>query len=411
MAALIWTGIVASGFVYFRSSIRDLSLMAFEIREVAWSVALLALGSGALWAFRSNWIGARKLAGVLLILTAVDLLYFSIGYYPAFPSKYLRPSSPSLDFLRKQSGESRFIGLGSMLPPEISVLYRLEDARGYDALTPYRHYRVMGRVDSALHDLLSRLRSEAPKERGWMSTTLYYRSLERYTGTRDPEMIDALRHIDYWSNVIGQIERPNLLSLMGIRYVLCQVGNPLPARAKMRLVHASDAEIWENPGALPKAFISTKPVFAESDEAALDLISDPDFDFKARAVIHAGREVPIKVQGAPEESTELIPVKMVSYSADEVRLAADSPQGGWLVLSDLYFPGWQARVDGKKVPIFAANYLFRGVYVEPGHHSVDFTYRPISFYAGTVLSLVTLLTLGVRVIRSNKKRHELYELH
>lgn len=396
MAALIWTGIVISGFVYFRSSIRDLSLMDFELREVAWSAALLALGTGALWAFRSNRIGSTKLASVLLILTVVDLLYFSIGYYPAFSSEYLLPSSRSIDFLRKQSGESRFMGLGSMLPPEVSVLYRLQDSRGYDALTPYRYYRVMGRVDSQIHDLLSRLRSEAPKERGWMSTTLFYRSVERYTGSRDPEMIDALRRADYWSSDIDQIERPNLLSIMGIRYVLCQPGDPLPGRAKMRLVHTSDAEIWENPSALPKAFISTRPVFAESDDAALDVISGPDFDFSRRAVIHAGSEVTF--QGSPGGNTELIPVKTVSYSSDEVKLTADSPQGGWLVLSDLYFPGWQARIDGKKVRIFPANYLFRGVYVEPGYHRVDFTYRPLSFYAGTVLSLVTLITLAGLVL-------------
>jgi len=170
----------------------------------------------------------------------------------------------------------------------------------------------------------------------------------------------------------------------------------------MRLVHTSDAEVWENPGALPKAFISTSPVFAESDDAALDVISDPGFDFSRRAVIHAGREVSINVPGSTGGNAELIPVKTVSYSSNEVKLAADSPQGGWLVLSDLYFPGSQARIDGKKVRIFPANYLFRGVYVEPGYHNVDFTYRPISFYAGTVLSLVTLMALaGLVLVRSS----------
>jgi hypothetical protein len=399
LAGLSWSVIVISGFVHFRSSIRQLSLMSFELREIAWSAGLLVLGSGALWAFRSNRIDSTKLAGAFLILTVVDLFYFSIGYYPAFSSEHLLPSSRSLDFLRQQAGESRFMGLGSMLPPELSVLYRVQDSRGYDALTPYRHYRVMGRVDSEIHDLLSRLQAQAPKERGWMSTTLFYRSLERYTGSTDPKMIDALRQTDYWSSDIDKIERPNLLSIMGIRYVLCQAGNLLPERARMHLVHTSDAEIWENPGALPKAFISTRPVFVQSDDAALDAISDLDFDFARRAVIHAGSEVPIDVQGSAGGNTELIPVKIVSYSSDEVKLSADSPQGGWLVLSDLYFPGWQARIDGKEVRIFPANYLFRGVYLEPGNHKVEFTYRPISFYAGAILCLVTLISLagfGVR---------------
>ncbi len=390
--AVVWSGLVASGLVYFWGPVHELSLLRFELQEISWCAAVLILASGVLLACRVMRVAPSKLAPVLLILAIVDLFRFSSGYYPAFPSRYLRPPSTSLEFLQKRAGTNRFLGIGGELPPEVSLLYRLQDARGYDALTPYRHYMLMGRVDSGIHDFLAHLRAGRPAGMRWTPSTLFYRSLRHYIESTDPEMTDTLRHIDYWSSEIQQVERPNLLSIMGVRYLLCNSGNPLPDRAKMRLVHASDAEIWENPDALPRAFIATEPVFAKSDSTALDLISDPAFDFRRSAVIctdaQATGDLDIK-SSAPQ----LIPVNISAYSPDWVQLEASSPHGGWLVLSDLYFPGWHATVDGIEARIFPANYLFRAVRVEPGHHVVTFAYRPLSLYAGLVLCSIAILAV------------------
>ncbi len=390
--AIVWSGLVVSGFVYFWIPIHDLSLTRFEFEEIFWCAGLLILASGALLAYRLMRVGPSLLAPILVILAIVDLFRFCSGYYPAFPSRYLRPKSTSLEYLQNHAGSDRFVGVGGELPPETSLLYRLQDARGYDALTPYRHYLAMGRIDSTIHDFLAQLQAGKPEGTRWTPSTLYYLSLKQYLESMDPVVIDTLRHIDYWSSEIQRIERPNLLSIMGIRYVLCNSGNPLLRRTKMRLVHTSDAEIWENPDALPRAFIAAGPIFAKSDSAALDLISDPAFDFRTSAVIFTGVPAPGNVN-AGSRTTELIPVNISNYSPDSVQLEADSPHGGWLVLSDLYFPGWRATVDGADTPIFPANYLFRAVRVEPGHHVVAFTYRPSSLYAGLVLCSVAFVAI------------------
>jgi len=68
---------------------------------------------------------------------------------------------------------------------------------------------------------------------------------------------------------------------------------------------------------------------------------------------------------------------------------------GFLILSDAFYPGWEARVDSEKREILQADVCCRAVALEPGCHRVEFRYRPRSFRIGLVISLVTLVALLV----------------
>jgi uncharacterized membrane protein YfhO len=63
------------------------------------------------------------------------------------------------------------------------------------------------------------------------------------------------------------------------------------------------------------------------------------------------------------------------------------------VLTDSWFPGWKATVDGKNAPIHRVDYLIRGVSVPAGAHTVEFRYQPLSWRIGWIVSLAALLAI------------------
>ena len=75
-------------------------------------------------------------------------------------------------------------------------------------------------------------------------------------------------------------------------------------------------------------------------------------------------------------------VALTGYRAEEVELDATMDTAGLVVLTDTFYPGWQADVDGAPTPIVRANYFARGVFVDRGTHHIVFRYRPNSHRAG-----------------------------
>ena len=75
-----------------------------------------------------------------------------------------------------------------------------------------------------------------------------------------------------------------------------------------------------------------------------------------------------------------------------------------LVLSDLYYPGWRAVVDGRPADILRANYLMRAVAVPAGRHTVGFVYEPASFKAGIAASLAGGLAIALMVLLHVRSR-------
>ena len=79
-----------------------------------------------------------------------------------------------------------------------------------------------------------------------------------------------------------------------------------------------------------------------------------------------------------------------------VRIRVDASNDGFLFLADSWYPGWIAQVDGIDTQIYKADIVFRAVHVRQGVHTVEFIYRPKSFYIGggiTFLGLVYMVLI------------------
>ncbi len=83
-------------------------------------------------------------------------------------------------------------------------------------------------------------------------------------------------------------------------------------------------------------------------------------------------------------------VTITNYSSNKIELKTYLKNAGFLVLSEVYFPGWKVFVDGEEDKIFKANYILRAVYLKKGKHKVEFLYDPFSFRVGKYISLFTL---------------------
>ncbi|MBI5290543.1 MAG: YfhO family protein [Chloroflexi bacterium] len=137
-----------------------------------------------------------------------------------------------------------------------------------------------------------------------------------------------------------------------------------------RLAHSGDVKIYENLNVLPRAFIAS------------------DVMLSADGAKHLKAET-LRASGAQGDN-----VSVIKYEAERVVIQTTTDTPGYLVLTDEYYPGWLATVDGQPAAITRAYGLFRAVAVAPGTHTVEFRFEPLSFKFGAIVSALTLITLA-----------------
>jgi uncharacterized membrane protein YfhO len=106
----------------------------------------------------------------------------------------------------------------------------------------------------------------------------------------------------------------------------------------------------------------------------------------------------------PDAGSATGTARIATYEPERVVVRATSSARGLLVLDDNWFPGWKAKVDGRPAPIERVDYLFRGVPIGPGAHTVEFTYEPVSWRIGWVTSLLALALLGAVTLVGLRRR-------
>ena len=178
------------------------------------------------------------------------------------------------------------------------------------------------------------------------------------------------------------------LDMLATRWIVASAAHQWPVRIAPRLRLVADAgsmRVWENLRSLPRAYLVSRHEVVRDPDTALTRVQQDDFD--PRALVLVDREIEWRSAGSAP-AVEAIAWK--ELSPERARLRVQSPRPAVLVLADLHWPGWRVTVDGEQRPVFRADYLFRGVAIEPGDHVVEFSYAPGSLRLGAVLSLVTL---------------------
>jgi hypothetical protein len=159
--------------------------------------------------------------------------------------------------------------------------------------------------------------------------------------------------------------------------------------APMRAPPDLKVEVRPNRDALPRAYL-VRGFEVCDPEAALALVTNGGFDYRSTVLLEKEPGMVL-----PPDPGRYEPATIVSYASERVAIRTASADERILVLTDTYFPGWKASVDGAEAEILRANYLFRAVRVPAGPHEVVFEYRPASFTAGVRLSCGSLVVFAM----------------
>jgi hypothetical protein len=146
-------------------------------------------------------------------------------------------------------------------------------------------------------------------------------------------------------------------------------------------VYDSGAHLYENRYVMPRAFVVPGHVKAGDIWSTFDWMLSSDFDPATTVVLSEPPGAPASLDEALVATAEV-----VSYEAARVVVEVELSGPGWLVLSDTYYPGWEATVDGQPTPIYQANACVRAVRLPEGRHEIVFRFRPRSFYWGALIS-------------------------
>ncbi len=156
-------------------------------------------------------------------------------------------------------------------------------------------------------------------------------------------------------------------------------------RGRFRMVHSGDVKIYENLDVQPRAYLAYHVLTANTPQAALDMLRNGRLTAHQDAVVEG-------LAGFTSQPAARDQAQITAYAPEYVEIHTRTADQTLLILSDSAYPGWTATLDGQPTPIYTTNYLFRGVALPPGEHTVNFRYQPLSWQRGLWISGLSLLS-------------------
>ena len=179
--------------------------------------------------------------------------------------------------------------------------------------------------------------------------------------------------------------RSLLADMLGLRFIATgvpveQIDKALKPGDLTQIARTADAYVYENPRALARVLLVTKAEKADFD--AILTTGQWPAGFDPRRSVLLDRDAPppppapIVTGRSPSAPAQPGSVRIADYGTTEVTLKVDAPQGGYVVLNDVWHHWWQAEIDGAPAELLRANVLFRAVAVPAGRSTVRFVFRP-----------------------------------
>jgi len=348
----------------------------FIIAIIDWfSLVVFSLGSVALLTLRIREFGVLKIKilkniinkikynyNIIVILFILsNLWFFHIVYVDTKSPKDIYHEPEYIDFLRNNSERYRVYdvygvyGVRGEIPDNSQIIYGIHELNSYNPLKL-----------KAFDEVLSCIR-----------------------------------------NLSNNTNHP-IINLLNVKYILTSTqlnnsGFKLVFTQKEAHYHIY---IYENEQVLPKAFVIYKAKLISKNDVIWELKSE---SFKPIDAVILEQESfkPIDIAILEQKmNNELIGneynngfeiAEIRKYSPNEIIVAINITQPGFLVLSENYYPGWKVYVDGVQQEIHKAYHTLRAVFLDAGSYKVRFTYDPTSLRIGSWITFLTSLFLVVSI--------------
>ena len=336
---------------FFGPMIQFAILLALSMLLFLWGQTVR---EGRTWRVGTVQIGERVWGIALVLLVAVDLVYAGRLLNPAVDASLYDPETEIGAFIR-EDGQGR--------------TFYMADARD---TVMWEQFLDFGDYGPSSVDHWRDMREALLPDMGMVEGVSSANSFEPLVEGQYHMLIQAVEEMP-------REQALRLLGAMNVAYLL----DPAPDLDLPLVYRSPSVNVYSNPERLPRAYVVCEAVAVPSPEQALDAVTAPGFD-PAREVILEATSLP------SDEPCELQEAFFLPSLPNQAKIRAILSQPGYLVLSDTFYPGWRATVDGERIQILRANGAFRAVALEAGTHEVWFQYRPRSFVTGVVCSVAAL---------------------
>jgi hypothetical protein len=335
--AVVVLGVVVALVAFFSTPGHDAHLFSLLAGLGVMSGLLLAGLGLAIWAPRPAALGG------LLLLAAIDLVGQGawVEVEPADPTLgYDHPAV--LAFLRAQAGPTRIDNAAADWSPDAAARFDLEDVGGISnplSLAVYQTYiGAVGARDTALYNFLN------------------------------------------------------------AQFVVADKGHP-PGDSSLVPVFDQDPtlDVYLNTNAQPRIHLVYQTQAVSGGAAAFGAIHAPQFDPTATVVLDtaSATPAPVTLDGDGAQTPGERNLFYTTYGPEAYTVVAQTPAPAYLVLSEVWYPGWRAWVDGAEVPVYQADFAFRAIFLPaPGQHTVTMRFDPWTWKLGLSVTLATVVLLA-----------------
>ncbi len=302
--------------------------LAISKRNLILPTGLFLAGGFLIFSLVSKRVPKKAVFFLIFTLVIFDFLRFGWKFTPFTKETWLFPPTETIKFLQSDPDIFRFMTTDRRLfAPNFSLPYRLQTVEGYDPLYLTRYAELI-----------------AASERGEPNIT-------------PPFGFNRI--------ITPHNYQSPLVDLLNVKYVLSL--EDLEADRLTLAFQEGQTRVYQNENAFPRAFIVYDYRLAQNKQEAINWLMSEEIDLLKTAVLE---EEPPNQDFAEGENE----VEIEAYQENKITMTVETDKPGILILTDSYYPGWNASIDNKQTKVYRADYNFRGVIIPAGEHKVVLEY-------------------------------------